>query len=359
MRRIAIINQKGGVGKTTMAVNVGTALARAGHRVLLIDLDPQAHLSLHLGLDPDDRRPGMYAMLTGSATIAKVRRRVAGNLWVVGASIDLAGAEVELVSVVGREVILRDLLDQHLGMGKNGRGPRYDYVLMDCPPSLGVLTLNALCAAQEVFIPLQPHYLALQGLGKLLETISLVSKRINPSLRVSGVAVCIHDSGTKLAAEVIDDVRSFFEAARNTALPWASTRVLDTVIRRNIKLAESPSFGQSIFDYAPHSNGAKDYERLARELHDPEAVGPDQPRAAAAPCESPNRPPEAKPSQTEFAASPAETAVTGTAGTPPRVRRSIGFSPPLRFCPLNHPRGAGGVSSPIADPSPPSRPGPF
>ncbi|UCD30415.1 MAG: ParA family protein [Planctomycetota bacterium] len=269
MRRITIINQKGGVGKTTTAVNVGMALARLGQRVLLIDLDPQAHLTMHLGLDPADDTPGTYEMLTASATIAKVRRKVSDNLWVVGSSIDLAAAEIELVSVVGREVILRDALDQHLGQDNKNHRQKYDYILIDCPPSLGVLTLNGLCAAHEVFIPLQPHYLALQGLGKLVETVLLVTKRINPSLKVSGVMVCMHDTGTRLAAEVIEDVRSFFEKARGTNVPWASAQLFETLIRRNIKLAEAPSHGKTIFDYAPDSNGAKDYERLSLEIHDP------------------------------------------------------------------------------------------
>lgn len=271
MRKITIINQKGGVGKTTTTVNLGMALARAGHKVLLMDLDPQAHLSLHVGLDPASERAGTYEMLTGSATIAKARTKVANNLWAVGSSIDLAAAEVELVSVVGREVILRDLLDQHVGTGTNNRHTQYDYVLMDCPPSLGVLTLNGLCAAQEIMIPLQPHYLALQGLGKLLETILLVGKRINPALTVNGVVVCMNDTGTKLATEVIEDVRSFLKEARNSDVPWADARVFKTMIRRNIKLAEAPSYGKSIFDYAADSNGAKDYEQLGREFHDPAA----------------------------------------------------------------------------------------
>ncbi|HSW44029.1 MAG TPA: AAA family ATPase [Phycisphaerae bacterium] len=270
MRRIAIINQKGGVGKTTTTANLAAALARAGRRVLLFDLDPQAHLSLHLGLDPSSGRPGVYELLTGSASIAKVRVKAAPNLWMVGASIDLAAAEVELVSVLGREVLLRDLLDQHVGNGeKDGRFTRYDYVLFDCPPSLGVLTLNGLCAAQEVIIPLQPHFLALQGLGKLLETVLLVSKRISPGIKVAGIVICMYDAGTKLGAEVIEDVRSFLESARHGNMPWSGARLFETIIRRNIKLAESPSHGKSIFDYAPDSNGAKDYERMARELHDP------------------------------------------------------------------------------------------
>jgi chromosome partitioning protein len=275
MRRIAIINQKGGVGKTTTTANVAAGLARAGHRVLLFDLDPQAHLSLHLGLDPSSGRPGVYELLTGSASIAKARVKVAPNLWIVGANIDLAAAEVELVSVLGREVLLRDLLEQHAGNGeKDGRFTKYDYVFFDCPPSLGVLTLNGLCAAQEVIIPLQPHFLALQGLGKLLETVLLVGKRINPGLKVTGIAICMHEAGTRLSAEVIADVQAFLESARHGNVPWSGARLFETVIRRNIKLAESPSYGKSIFDYAPDSNGAKDYERMARELHDPASLRP-------------------------------------------------------------------------------------
>lgn len=269
MRRIAIINQKGGVGKTTSTVNIGAALARAGHRVLMIDLDPQAHMTLHLGLNPANERSGTYELLTGSASIATACTQVADNLCVVGASIDLAAAEVELVSVVGREVILRDLLDHRGGEDGGDVGCDYDYVLMDCPPSLGVLTLNGLCAAKEVIIPLQPHYLALQGLSKLLETVSLVGRRINPGLAVSGIVICMKESGTRLGAEVIEDVRSFLEAARNTPVPWRTARLYDAQIRRNIKLAEAPSYGQSIFDYAIDSNGARDYQDLASEIHDP------------------------------------------------------------------------------------------
>ncbi|MCL2330875.1 MAG: AAA family ATPase [Phycisphaerae bacterium] len=271
MRRIAIINQKGGVGKTTTTVNVGAALARAGFRVLVIDLDPQAHASLHLGLDPTDDRPGIYHLLTDSMSITDTRVQMAENLWVIGASIDLAAAEVELVSVVGREVILRDQLDQYAAAAESVDSglETYDYVLMDCPPSLGVLTLNGLCAAKEVLIPLQPHYLALQGLSKLLETVALVSKRINPELTVTGVVICMRDAGTKLGAEVVEDVRSFLEGARQTPAPWRAARLFNTQIRRNIKLAEAPSYGQDIFNYALDSNGANDYATLAAEVHDP------------------------------------------------------------------------------------------
>jgi chromosome partitioning protein len=299
MRRIAIINQKGGVGKTTTTVNVGMALARSGQKVLMIDLDPQAHLSLHLGIDPAEGQAGTYEILTQSASFAKARQKVAQNLWVVNASIDLAAAEVELVSVVGREVILRDGLDQHVGAGKENHWPQYDYVLIDCPPSLGVLTLNGLCAANEVMIPLQPHYLALQGLGKLLETISMVAKRVNPELQVSGVVVCLYEGGTKLAAEVVQDVRDFFEQARGNGSPWQNTRVFDTVIRRNIKVAESPSYGQSIFDYAPDSNGAKDYISLAWEIIDPQGFDREnKPQGTQEQSQSPDSQPQESPDET-------------------------------------------------------------
>ena len=274
MRRIAVINQKGGVGKTTTTANLAAALARLGQRVLVIDLDAQAHLSLHLGLDPAAERPGTYDILTGSTSIAKTRTKVASNLWIVGSSIDLAGAEVELVSVVGREVILRDALDQHIGNDQPSGLSKYDYILMDCPPSLGLMTLNGLCAAEEIIIPLQPHYLALQGLSKLLETVSLVGKRINPGLKVGGIVICMYDAGTKLASEVIDDVRSFLDQARGQAVPWSSARLYQTMIRRNIKLAEAPSFGKSIFDYAGDSNGAREYEELAKEFHNGRTSSP-------------------------------------------------------------------------------------
>src|SRR5476651_663127 len=194
MRRIAIINQKGGVGKTTTSVNLGAALARAGKRVCILDLDPQAHATTHLGIEPDGQSPSMYEVLIDNTPLEKVRRSVADNLSVVGSDINLAAAEVELAGVVGREVILRDLLQAD--------EQTFDFVLMDCAPSLGVLTLNSLCAASEVFIPLQPHFLALHGLGKLLETTALVAKRINPQLRVTGIVICLYDAATRLGQEV-------------------------------------------------------------------------------------------------------------------------------------------------------------
>src|SRR5262249_31520236 len=174
------------------------------------------------------------------------------NLHVAGSHIDLAAAEVELVGVVGREVILRDKLARP--------SDQFDFVFIDCPPSLGILTLNALAAVDEVFLPLQPHFLALHGLGKLLETIELVARRLNERLRLSGVVYCMYDSGTRLAAEITQDVEQFFSDSRRPHTPWAKARTFQTRIRRNIRLAEAPSFGKSIFHYAPGSNGAEDYQ---------------------------------------------------------------------------------------------------
>lgn len=258
MRRIAIINQKGGVGKTTTAVNLAAALAEAGQRVCAIDLDPQAHATTHLGIEPDGKAPSMYDVLVHSRPLAEVRRKVGERLWVAGSDINLAAAEVELAGVVGREVILRDLLLQDEGS--------FDFVLMDCAPSLGVLTLNALSAANEVFIPLQPHFLALHGMSKLFETTALVAKRINPALKVTGIVLSLYEAQTKLAQEVVNDLQEFLDKSRGSNAPWSKARIFQTKIRRNIKLAECPSFGQSIFAYAPKSNGAEDYLGLAREV---------------------------------------------------------------------------------------------
>lgn len=258
MRRIAVLNQKGGVGKTTSTVNLAAALALEGKKTLVLDLDPQAHATLHLGLLPGRSGPTLYEVLTQGTPLSQVRREVAPNLSVCGSQIDLAGAELELLGTVGREVILRDQLD----VDTEG----YDYVLMDCPPSLSVLSLNALCAATEVLIPLQAHFLALHGLSKLLETVQLVSKRVNRDLKVGGIVLCLYDAGTRHGGEVIEDLESFFEGRRKVGVPWADARVFQTRIRRNIRLAECPSFGQSIFQYAPTSRGAEDYASLAAEI---------------------------------------------------------------------------------------------
>jgi chromosome partitioning protein len=257
MRSIAVINQKGGVGKTTTAVNLGAALAASGLRVGLVDLDPQAHASLHLGLRPDGELPSVYDLLTGATCLQEVWQPVEENLVVAGSHIDLAAAEVELAGVVGREVILRD---------KMAGSEELDYLLIDCPPSLGILTINALSAVDDVFLPLQPHYLALHGLSKLLQTIDLVSRRLNDRLRLAGVVLCLYESGTRLAAEVSQDVEEFFREASAANGAWGETHLFQSRIRRNIRLAEAPSFEQSIFHYAPQSAGAADYRALGEEV---------------------------------------------------------------------------------------------
>jgi chromosome partitioning protein len=299
MRKIAVINQKGGVGKTTTTVNLAEALALAGQRVGVIDLDPQAHASTHLGVELDGSTPSLYDVLVSNRPLSEVRRDVGENLSLVPSDINLAAAEVELAGIVGREVILREAMAQDPtpqppppggvgepesspplppGEGAGGWGlSASDFILMDCGPSLGVLTLNALATADEVFIPLQPHFLALHGLSKLLETTALVAKRINPKLVVSGVVVCLYDASTKLAQEVVTDLTAFLDRSRGANVPWANAKVFGTRIRRNIKLAECPSFGKSVFEYAPKSPGAADYAMLATEVlgaSGPQVIGP-------------------------------------------------------------------------------------
>lgn len=273
MRSIAVINQKGGVGKTTSAVNLSAALSDGGKRVCLIDLDPQAHASLHLGITAMDDEPSMYEVLCGEGTIREARRDVSETLSVVPANLDLAAAELELAGEVGREMILRDKL-------RDDDEP-FDYLVLDCPPSLGVLTVNALVAVQEVFLPLQPHFLALHGLSKLLRTIEVVSRRLNEELRLSGVVLCMYDSNTRLAAEVSSDIGEFFAAGKGSRRLLDRAKFFDTRIRRNIRLAEAPSFGKSIFQYAPESNGAKDYRALADEVVEQESGASARSHAAA------------------------------------------------------------------------------
>jgi chromosome partitioning protein len=257
MRSIAIINQKGGVGKTTTAVNVSAALARAGRQVLLIDLDPQAHATLHLGIELSPEDKSTYDVVVGGVPLEAATREVAERLTAVPAHVDLVGAEVELANRSERELILARALEEY-------RDP-YDFLVIDGGPSLGVLTINALAAAQEVIIPLQPHYLALEGLGKLLETVSLVRGVLKPGLRVSGVVLCMYETNTRLAQEVRSDVSQFIRDAEFQDA-WYGARVFATCIRRNIKLAECPSFGKTIFDYAPRCRGAADYAALVGEI---------------------------------------------------------------------------------------------
>lgn len=263
-RIIALMNQKGGVGKTTTAVNLGAGLAQQGQRVLMIDLDPQAHLSLHLGIDPDELEAesagkSMYHLLADAeTTAAEIVQQTEDGVAVLPAEVSLAGVEAELADRVvtgAAQTVLktkcRDLTRQ------------FDTVIIDCPPSLGLLTINALTLAQEVIVPMQAHFLALQGLGKLLETITMLRRGINTDLLVSGIVLCMHERQTILANEVINDLNGFLEGARGGDAPWRDAVVYDPPIRRNIKLAEAPSFGQSIFRYAPDCHGAEDYATLA------------------------------------------------------------------------------------------------
>jgi len=251
------MNQKGGVGKTTTAVNLAAGVAELGRDVLLIDLDPQGHATLHLGADPAALSTSAYDLLTDPTAdpddaIIKSRK----HLDLLPAAVDLAAAEIDLADTPDRERQLSNVLDRLKG--------RYEFVFIDCPPSLGLLTLNGLAAAREVIVPMQAHFLALQGLGRLLETVNAVGRGVNPRLRVTGVVLCMHDDNTRHTKEVVADVESFFTAAQTADVPWRGARVLKPAVRRNIKLAECPSFGQTIFEYSRWCPGALDYAELAK-----------------------------------------------------------------------------------------------
>ncbi|MBT5020489.1 AAA family ATPase [Planctomicrobium sp.] len=274
MRIIAVMNQKGGVGKTTTSVNLAAGLAHQGRRVCLIDLDPQAHSSIHLGVEVLGGTDSIYQVFAGAKPFHEVTQLVSKNLWLSPADIDLAATELELVDAPGREYVLKQALTS------SNAAEKFDYIVMDCPPSLGVLTINALSAANEVLIPLQPHFFALQGLSKLFETTALVTRRLNRDLKVSGVALCLFDTGTRLAGDVTDDLMMFLEQSDPQA-PWADAKVFNTKIRRNIKLAEAPSHGISIFQYAPTSAGALDYQNLVLEVIEAEAKASIDQRHAA------------------------------------------------------------------------------
>src|SRR5690348_8674588 len=287
VRTIALMNQKGGVGKTTTTVNLGAALAHMGKRVCLIDLDPQSHLTINYGIEPESDVVSLYDVLVNERSFLEAMHTVGdpskgATLALVPSSIDLAAAEIELVSVLGRELLLKKRMEAV------GVYDEFDYILLDCPPSLGLLTVNALAVASEVIIPMQPHFLPLQGVAKLLETVQLVSQRMNPLLKVSGIVLTMYDSQTKLSSEVVNELNGFIEQAKGQNLPWSEARVFKSKIRRNIKLAESPSFGQTIFTYGPTSNGALDYRLLASEVAQmseelvvqPEVVASAKPQAA-------------------------------------------------------------------------------
>ncbi|MEW6096196.1 MAG: ParA family protein [bacterium] len=248
-RIIALANQKGGCGKTTTAVNLSTALTYLHRKVLLIDLDPQGNASIHIGIKIYDLEVSMYDVLVDPDRNVKsvVINSAIKGLDIAPANIELSGAEVELVNVIGRESALKDSM--------NGIENEYDYIIIDCPPSLGLLTLNALTTAKEVMIPVQTEYFALEGMKKLLKTIDVVIKRLNHNLIITGILATMYDARTNLSEAILKKIKEHFK-----------DKVYETKIRNNVRLAEAPSFGLPIEKYAPNSFGAQDYHKLAKEV---------------------------------------------------------------------------------------------
>lgn len=247
-RVIAIANQKGGVGKTTTTVNLGACLAELGFRTLIVDLDPQGNASTGLGIENRGLDTSMYQVLMDDASLENcIEPSAVKNLFVAPASLDLAGAEIELVPAFGREHRLRKAIDAVLN--------DFDYVLIDCPPSLGLLTVNGLTAAQEVLVPIQCEYYALEGLGQLLRNVDLVKKNLNPALEVSTIVCVMYDQRTKLADQVVAEVREHF-----------GDKVCKTVVPRNVRLSEAPSYGQPIIVFDSGSRGATAYRNVAKEV---------------------------------------------------------------------------------------------
>ncbi len=247
-RVLAVANQKGGVGKTTTAVNLGAALAEAGFRLLVVDLDPQGNATTGLGLNPRDVNGSIYDVILNDLPLEDcVEPTSVKNLFVAPATIDLAGAEIELVAQMSRELRLKKAIDAVRDF--------YDLVLIDCPPSLGLLTVNGLAAADEVIVPIQCEYYALEGLGQLLRNVALVQSNLNPGLEVRGIVLTMYDARTKLADQVEAEVRQYF-----------GPKVYRTVVPRTVRLSEAPSFGQPIIVFDSPSRGAKAYRELAKEV---------------------------------------------------------------------------------------------
>ena len=254
-RIMTVANQKGGVGKTTTTVNIAAALAQKGLRVLVIDIDPQGNASTALGIDHHAEVPSIYDVVVDGDPLAKVIQACpdVANLWCAPATIDLAGAEIELVSLVARESRLKTAITAQLQSMADEE--RFDYILIDCPPSLGLLTVNAFVAATEVFIPIQCEYYALEGLSQLLNNIELIRKHLNPELAVSTILMTMYDARTRLSAQVAAEVREHFP-----------NQVLKTRIPRSVRISEAPSFGQTVITYDPSSSGALSYLEAATEL---------------------------------------------------------------------------------------------
>jgi chromosome partitioning protein len=268
-RILTVANQKGGVGKTTTTVNIAAALAQAGLRVLVVDIDPQGNASTALGIDHHADVPSIYDVLVDGKAIVEVVQECVdiSNLWCVPATIDLAGAEIELVSLVARETRMERALTAYIRGAEERGEERLDYVLIDCPPSLGLLTVNAFVAADEVFIPIQCEYYALEGLSQLLKNIELIKSHLNPGLHVSTILLTMYDGRTRLSAQVAEEVRTHFP-----------NQVLRTSVPRSVRISEAPSFGQTVMTYDPTSSGALSYLEAASELADRgaavEVVGP-------------------------------------------------------------------------------------
>jgi len=280
MQRIAVINQKGGVGKTTTTVNLGAALARKGYKVLLLDMDPQANLTVHVDKRPDLESNTLTNLLVEDVPLKDlVQPTSVADLFVVPSDTSLAGVEQVLANRIGRETILREALEAFPDANT------FDFVLFDCPPSLGVLSANALVAADRVVIPMQAEYLSLQGMAKLLEVIQLVQKRLNPALQIACVLPCMVDARTNLSTEVLREIDAHF-----------GPMLAKSRIRNNVKLAEAPSFGRTIFEHAPDSNGARDYESFGNEFL--RMVGAPAPRARLATA-TPTTPAEPPPPELE------------------------------------------------------------
>lgn len=252
-RVFAVSNQKGGVGKTTTSVNLAAALAQHGANVLVIDADPQGNASTALGVAHHSGTPSIYDVLLDEVPLARVAQRSPHirTLWCVPATIDLAGADIELVSMVRREFRLHDALEELLA----GAGKELDYVFIDCPPSLGLLTLNAMVTATEVLIPIQCEYYALEGLSQLIKTVDMVKKHLNKGLHVSTIVLTMYDARTNLARDVADEVRSHFPE-----------QTLDTTVPRSVRVSEAPSFGQTVMTHDPHSPGAVAYLAIASDI---------------------------------------------------------------------------------------------